>query len=101
LLGALGISGGASVGSISGGIVLSEGFGELLVAECSPSAMVNLVIRAAVNHNLPLYESMERAVAQYEAVGGDHLALRRTLNKLVAHSAAGTPEEQSGSADSE
>jgi hypothetical protein len=48
---------------------------------------------------------MERALAQYEAVGGDHLALRRTFIKLVADSAARTPqielEEEFESADSE
>jgi hypothetical protein len=52
---------------------------------------------------------MERAVAQYEAVGGDHLALRRTFIKLVADSADRTtaqtpqikPEEKFESADSE
>jgi hypothetical protein len=109
LLGALGISGGASEGSSLGGSELvsslSEGFGELSVSERSPPAMANLVICAAAKHNLPIYESMERAVAQYEAVGGDHLALRRTFIKLVADSAARPPqiepEEEFESADSE
>jgi hypothetical protein len=48
---------------------------------------------------------MERAVAQYEAVGGDHLALRRAFIKLVVESAARPPqtkpEEEFKSADSE
>jgi hypothetical protein len=113
LLGALGISVGASEGSSSGGselvLTLSEGFGELSVSERSSSVIANLVICAAIKHNLPIYESMERAVAQYEAVGGDHLALRRTFIKLVADSAARTPartpqikpEEEFEPADSE
>jgi hypothetical protein len=70
---------------------LSEGFGELLVSKRSSTAIADLVICAAIKHNLPIYESMERAVAQYEAVGGDHLALRRTFIKLVADSADQTP----------
>jgi hypothetical protein len=110
LLGALGISGGASEGSSSGGSELvsslSEGFGELSVSKRSPPAMANLVICAVAKHNLQIYESMERAVAQYKAVGpGDHLALRRTFIKLVADSAARPPqiepEEEFESANSE
>jgi hypothetical protein len=113
LLGALGISVGASEGSSSRGSelvsTLSKGFGELSVSERSSSAIANLVICAAIKHNLPIYESMERAVAQCEAVGGDHLALRRTFIKLVADNAARTPartphikpEEEFEPADSE
>jgi hypothetical protein len=69
LLGALEISGGASEGSSSEGSELvsslSKGFGELSVSERSPVAMANLVICDAIKHNLPIYESMDRAVAQY------------------------------------
>jgi hypothetical protein len=68
------------------------------------SAVANLVIGFAVNNNLPIYESMERSVAQYEAIGGDHLALRRAFITLVAESAARPtqtePEEEFKSADS-
>jgi hypothetical protein len=109
LLGALGISEGALEGSSYGGSELvsslSEGFGELSVSERSSSAVANLVICGAVKHNLPICESMERDVAQYEAVGCDHLALRRTFIKLVAESAARTPqmeaEDEFESADSD
>jgi hypothetical protein len=113
LLGAMGYSEGALEGSSYGGSELvsslSEGFGELSVSKRSSSAIADLVICAAIKHNLPIYESMERAVAQYEAVGGNHLALRRTFIKLVADSAARTPaetpqikpEEEFESADSE
>jgi hypothetical protein len=76
---------------------LSERFGLSfsLVGLPRSSAVANLVIGAAVNNNLPIYESMERAVAQYEAVGGDrHLALRREFIKLVAESVARPPQTE-------
>jgi hypothetical protein len=113
LLGAMGYSEGAFEGSSYGGSELvsslSEGFGELLVSERSSAAIADLIICAAIKHNLPIYESMERAVAQYEAVGGDLLGLHRTFIKLVADSADRTPartpqikpEEKFESADSE
>jgi hypothetical protein len=37
---------------------------------------------------------MERAVAQYETVGDDHLALRREFIKLVAESTAWPPQTE-------
>jgi hypothetical protein len=83
---------------------LSEGFRELSVSKGDPSAMADLVIGAAMRHNLPVYECMERAVAQYQAVGGDHLALRRTFIERIADSAARTPqieEEHSEEEDSD
>jgi hypothetical protein len=89
LLGALGVSGGASEGSSSGRSELVSSLSEQLRLSFSlnglskSSAVANLVIGAAVNNKLPIYESMERAVAQYEAVGVDHLALRRAfINSL-------------------
>jgi hypothetical protein len=93
LLRALGVSRGASEGSSSGRSQLVSSLSERfelsfsLVGLSKSSAVANLVIGAAVDNNLPIYESMERAVAQYEAVGGDHLALRREFIKLVAESA--------------
>jgi hypothetical protein len=65
----------------------------LSVSERSSTAIADLVICAAIKHNLTIYESMERAVAQYEAVGGDHLALRRTFIKLVADTVDRTPAQ--------
>jgi hypothetical protein len=59
-----------------------------LVGLSKSSTVANLVIGAAVDNNLPIHNSMERAVAQYKAAGGDHLALRREFIKLVAESAA-------------
>jgi hypothetical protein len=75
---------------------LSERFGLSfsLVGLSKLSAVANLVIGAAVDNNLPIYEFMERAVAQYEAVGGDHLALRREFIKLVVESAAWPPQTE-------
>jgi hypothetical protein len=69
LLRALGVSGGASEGSSLGRSQLvsslSERFGLSfsLVDLSKSSAVANLVISAAVDNNLPIYESMERAVA--------------------------------------
>jgi hypothetical protein len=100
LLGPLGFSGGASEGSSSGRSELvsslSEQFGLSfsLVGLSSSSVVANLVIGAAVKNNLSIYKSMERAVAQYEAVGGDHLALRRTFIKMVGESAARPPQTE-------
>jgi hypothetical protein len=111
LLRALGVSGGALEGSSLGRsqlvLSLSERFGLSfsLVGLSKSSAVANLVIGAAVDNNLPIYESMERAVAQYEAVRGDHLALRREFIKLVTKSAPRLPqtepEEEFKSAHSE
>jgi hypothetical protein len=95
LLGALGISGGASEGSSSGGSELvsslSGGFNELLVSERSPPAMANLVICATAKHELPIYESMERAVAQYEAVKVIYIVEAPVHQGHEGHLAIGRP----------
>jgi hypothetical protein len=102
LLGALGVLEGASEGSSSGRSELvsslSERFGLSFSRDglSKSSAVANLVIGAAVDNNLPIYESMEQAVAQYKALGGDHLALRRAFIKLIAESAAQPPQTKPG-----
>jgi hypothetical protein len=76
LLGALGILGGALEGSSSGRSelvsFLSERFGLSFSLDglSKSSVVANLVFGAAVDNNLLTYKFMERAVAQYEAVGG-------------------------------
>jgi hypothetical protein len=111
LLGALGVSGGALEGSSLGRSELvsslSERFGLSFSLDglSKSSAVANLVVGFAVKNSLQIYESMERAVAQYETVGGDHLALRRAFIKLVAECAPWPPqtkpEEEFKSADLE
>lgn len=94
-------SGAVTVRSVSGGRQLGVHFGELCSHEREPQELARVVVRAALSEGLAVEEAMNRAVYQYEAAGGDHLALRRNFVSILADtlndapalpSAAGMPE---------
>ena len=63
--------------------------GELCATGRAPGDLAKVVVRAALCEELAMEESMNRAVFQCEAAGGDHFALRRSFIRILADALQG------------
>ena len=68
------------------------GLGDLCAANRTPDAFAKIVVRTAVAQGLGIHGAMRRAVWQYQAVGRDHVALRREFLNVLANVIQAAPE---------
>ncbi|GAQ93085.1 hypothetical protein KFL_012900010 [Klebsormidium nitens] len=73
-------------------VTLRVGLGDLCAADRTPEAFAKIVVRSAVSQGLGVQGAMRRAVWQYQAVGRDHVALRREFLKILATVIEAAPE---------
>ena len=71
---------------------LRVGLGDLCAADRTAEAFAKIVVRFAVSQGLGIQGAMRRAVWQYQAVGRDHVALRREFLKILANVIEAAPE---------
>lgn len=71
---------------------LRVGLGDLCAADRTSEAFAKIVVRSAVSQGLGIQGAMRRAVWQYQAVGRDHVALRREFLKVLANVIGAAPE---------
>ncbi|GAQ92407.1 histone H3 [Klebsormidium nitens] len=75
--------------------------GEMFATGRAPDELAKVVVRTALWKELPLEETMQRAVYQCEAAGGAHLELRRSFIRILADTLNGADPLAAGRRDEE
>lgn len=84
---ASGSSGAITVAAAAPELVVQPG--DIFGTRRAPEELAKVVVRTALWKELPLEETMQRAVYQCEATGGAHLELRRSFIRILANTLNG------------